>query len=64
MPKIRDHAKQIGFEVVGKLSLMSKWDLCSRWYTDEAGNVFVVDVIIGGVKIIPKRKACGVIPQT
>lgn len=54
--KIRDHAREVGFEVVGKLSLMGKWDLTSRWYADEAGNVFIVDMSIGGVRIIPNKK--------
>lgn len=53
---IRDHARKDGFEVVGKLSLMGKWDLSNRWYMDEAGNAFIVDTIIGGVRIIPKKK--------
>lgn len=53
---IRDEAKRAGFEVVGKLSLVGKWDLSNRWYMDEAGNAFIVDTIIGGVRIIPKKK--------
>ena len=53
---IRDYAKMVGFEVVGKLVLMGKWDLCSRWYSDEAGNIFIVDTVIGGVRIVPKKK--------
>ena len=53
---IRDHAKKAGFEVVGKLSLMGKWDLTSRWYADEAGNAFIVDTNVGGVRIIPNKK--------
>lgn len=52
---IRDHAKEVGFEVVGKLSPMGKWDLCSRWYMDEAGNAFIVDTVIGGIRIVPGR---------
>ena len=53
---IRDHAKSVGFEVVGNLSLVGKWDLSNRWYTDEAGNAFIVDTVIGGVRIIQKQK--------
>lgn len=53
---IRDHAKKVGFEVVGKLSLMGKWDLNNRWYADEAGNAFIVDNEIGVIRIIPKKK--------
>ena len=56
MNKIRDYCKKIGFEVVGKLSLMGKWDLSNRLYMDEAGNGFVVDTNIGGIRIIPKKK--------
>lgn len=53
---IRDYAKSVGFEVVGNLSLVGKWDLSNRWYKDEAGNAFIVDTVIGGVRIIPKKK--------
>lgn len=54
--KIREHAKKAGVEVVGKLSLMGKWDLSNRWYMDEAGTAFVLDNVIGGIRIIPKKK--------
>lgn len=54
--KIRDYCKEIGFEVVGNLSLAGKWDLSSRYYTDKAGNAFIVDTNIGGIRIIPKKK--------
>jgi len=56
MNKIRDYCKKIGFEVVGNLSLAGKWDLSSRYYTDEGGNAFIVDTNIGGIRIIPKKK--------
>ena len=56
MGKIRDYCKKIGFDVVGKLSLGGKWDLSSRYYMDEEGNVFIVDTNIGGICIIPKKK--------
>jgi hypothetical protein len=55
--KIRAYAKAAGFEVVGKLQYMGKWDLCSRWYMDEALNAYLVDTVIGGISIIPSRKS-------
>ena len=54
--KIREYAKTVGFTVVGNLRLMGKWDLCNRWYMDEAGNAYVVNVVIGGISIIPRHK--------
>lgn len=54
--KIREFAKETGFKIIGKLTYMGKWDLCNRWYMDERGNVYVVDVVIGGIKIIPPRR--------
>ena len=59
MNKIRDHANKVGFDVIGKLSLMGKWDLTSRYYMDEGGNVFIVDPVVGGIRIIPKEKRTG-----
>lgn len=56
MSKVRDHCQKIGFEVVGKLSLAGKWDLSSRYYTDEAGNAFIVDTNIGVIRIVQKKK--------
>lgn len=55
--KIRSYAKSAGFEIVGKLTYMGKWNLCNRWYMDEARNVYLVDVVIGGISIIPNRKS-------
>ena len=54
--KIRAFAKEVGFEVVGKLTYMGKWDLSNRWYTDEAKNAYIVDVVVGGIRIIPRKK--------
>ena len=54
--KIRAYAKEVGFEVVGKLTYMGKWDLCNRWYVDEARNIYLVNVVIGGIRIIPRKK--------
>ena len=53
--KIRDYAKAVGFDVVGKLTYMGKWDLSNRWYADEARNAYIVDVVIGGIRIIPSK---------
>ena len=54
--KIRAYAKAVGFKVVGKLTYMGKWDLSNRWYADEARNTYLVDVTIGGIRIIPHNK--------
>jgi hypothetical protein len=53
--KIRDYAKYAGFEIVGKLTYMGKWDLSTRCYADEAKNLFLVDDL-GMVRIRPHRK--------
>ena len=52
---IREYAKMVGFEVVGKLSLMGKWDISNRWYMDEANNAYLVDTVIGGIRIIASK---------
>jgi hypothetical protein len=54
--KIRDFAKSVGFEVCGKLTYMGKWDLSSRWYMDEERNIYLVDTIIGTIRIKPNEK--------
>jgi hypothetical protein len=54
--KIRTFAKSVGFDVVGNLRLMGKWNLCCRWYMDEGGNAYIVDVILGTIRIIPNKK--------
>lgn len=54
--KIRDYAKAVGFTVVGKLHLVGKWDICNRCYADDAGNAYLVNTVIGGVRIIPRKK--------
>ena len=56
MGKIRDYCEKVGFEIVGKLTRMGKWDLSSIWFMDEAGNAYLIDTVIGGVRIIAKRK--------
>jgi hypothetical protein len=52
---IRDYAKYVGFEIVGKLSYMGKWDLSTRCYADENRNLFLVDDL-GMIRIRPKQK--------
>lgn len=39
---IREYAKKINFEIVGKLSRKTEWeqDKKDRWYIDEAGNEY------------------------
>ena len=54
--KIRDYANSVGFDVVGKIHYVGKWDLSNRWYSDEAGNIYLVNVVIGGIRIIPRKK--------
>lgn len=54
--KIRAYAKSVGFEVVGKIRYLGKWDLSSRWYMDDVGNSYLVDVVIGGIRIIPRKR--------
>ena len=55
--KIRTFAKSVGFEVVGKLTYMGKWDIINRWYMDEARNIYLVDIVLGTVRIKPRKKA-------
>lgn len=52
--KIRAYAKAAGFEVVGKLTYMGKWNRNARWYMDEARNAYLIDTNIGGISIIPR----------
>jgi hypothetical protein len=53
--KIRDYAKSVGFDVVGKLTYMGKWDLSTRCYSDDGKNLFLVDEL-GMIRIRPKQK--------
>ena len=53
--KIREYAKSVGFEIVGKLTYMGKWDLSTRCYADENKNLFLVDDF-GMIRIRPKKK--------
>lgn len=54
---IREYAKLAGVPVVGKLRLVGKWSLLERWYQDEVGTAFLVDTVIGGIRIIQKKKS-------
>lgn len=54
--KIREYAKSVGFEVCGKLTYMGMWDLSTRCYADENKNLFLVDMVIGTIRIRPKQK--------
>lgn len=56
--KIRTYAKSVGFDVIGKLTYMGKWDLCSRWYMDEGLNAYIVDIVLGEIRIRPHKKGC------
>ena len=60
--KIRDYAKSVGFNVVGKITYLGKWDLSTRCYTDEAQNLYLIDENIGTVRIL--KKGLRFIPQT
>ena len=54
--KIRTYAKSVGFDVVGNLTYMGRWDLCSRWYVDEGQNRYIINTVIGTIRIIPHKK--------
>lgn len=51
--KIREYAKSVGFDVVGNLRYMGKWNLLTRWYMDDARNAYLIDTNIGCIRIIP-----------
>ena len=57
--KIRDYANYVGFEIVGKLTYMGKWDLTTRCYMDENKNLFLIDDI-GMIRIRPAKKKSAV----
>lgn len=54
--KIRTYAKSVGFDVVGNLRYMGKWNICNRWYMDEEQNIYLVDICIGTIRIIPHKR--------
>ena len=51
--KIRDYAKSVGFEVVGKIRYIGLRKLSCRWYMDDAGNAYVIDTATGEIEIKP-----------
>ena len=54
--KIRTYAKSVGFAVIGKINYMGKWDFTNRWYMDEAGNAYLLDMSLGTIRIIERTK--------
>ena len=50
--KIRNYAKSVGFEVVGKITYMGKRDRDIRVYIDEAKNEFWLDEVLGTICIV------------
>ncbi len=54
--KIRTYAKSVGFDVIGKLSYMGMWDLSTRCYIDENKNLYLLDVVLGTIRIKPQKK--------
>lgn len=57
--KIREYAKAVGFEVVGKLSYMGMYGLNNRCYMDEEKNLYLIDTATGDIRIkaAPTTKA-------
>ena len=49
--KIREYAKSVGFAVIGKLTLMGKYGLCTRCYMDEGKNRYLIDMVTGEIRI-------------
>lgn len=54
--KIREYAKSVGFDVVGKITYLGKIGLLNRCYKDEGGNIYLIDISIGTIKIKPNKK--------
>lgn len=54
--KIRTYAKLVGFDVVGKLTYMGKWNLLNRCYMDESKNIYLIDIVLGTIRIKPYKK--------
>ena len=50
--KIREYAKSVGFDVVGKLTYIGKYGLSNRLYMDEDKNRYLIDTILGDIRII------------
>jgi hypothetical protein len=53
--KIREYAKAVNFEVVGKIHYLGKHNLSERVYMDDAGNRYLLDVTLGEIRIVPCR---------
>ena len=53
--KIRNYASSIGFEVVGRIRYLGKYNTWNRAYMDEAKNLYLID-IFGDVEVRPSRK--------
>ena len=56
MKKIRTYAKSVGFDVIGKLRYMGKWDRNSRWFMDNEQNIYLLNDVTQGISIMPKKK--------
>lgn len=54
--KIRNYAKSVGFEVVGKITYIGYIDRSHRLYIDEAKNWYLIDTILGDVSITPANQ--------
>ena len=55
MGKIREYCNIIGVQIVGKLNYMGMWDHCNRWYMDEARTAYLIDTVLGTIRIIQPR---------
>lgn len=55
MGKIRSHCKAIGYDIVGKLHYMGMWDHSNRWYMDGAQTAYLIDTVLGTIRIIRPR---------
>lgn len=57
MKTIRQHAKEYGWEIVGKLTRKPEWeeDKADREYVDEAGNAYSIK---RGVPVIYTDDGC------
>ena len=62
--KIRNYAKSINFEVIGKLRYMGKWDRNNRWFMDDEQNIFIINDVVKSINILPNKKSLWTIPQT
>lgn len=56
MSKIRNYCETIKFKIVGKLNYMGMWDRNNRWYMDEAQTAYLIDTVLGTIRIIQPRR--------